>query len=97
VPATAAVEYALGGEVMLKQSRSPAIMADAAYAILNEPARKYTGQFPLDDEVLSAVGVTDFEPYSQTQGGDPVRHPDPKHKRSIGSGVSFIAAGGRRA
>jgi citronellol/citronellal dehydrogenase len=66
--ATAAVEYALGGEIMLKQSRSPAIMADAAYAILNEPARTYTGQFLIDDEVLAAAGVTDFESYSQTPG-----------------------------
>jgi len=66
--ATAAVEYALGGEVMLKQSRSPAIMADAAYAILNEPAAAYSGQFLIDDEVLAAKGVTDFEPYSHTAG-----------------------------
>jgi citronellol/citronellal dehydrogenase len=66
--ATAAVEYALGGEVMLKQSRSPAIMADAAYAILNEPAAAYSGHFLIDDEVLAAKGVTDFEPYSHTAG-----------------------------
>jgi citronellol/citronellal dehydrogenase len=66
--ATAAVEYALGGEVMLKQSRSPAIMADAAYAILNEPAAAYSGQFLIDDEVLAAKGVTDFEPYSHAAG-----------------------------
>jgi citronellol/citronellal dehydrogenase len=66
--ATAAVEHALGGEVMLKQSRSPAIMADAAYAILNEPAAAYSGQFLIDDEVLAAKGVTDFEPYSHTAG-----------------------------
>jgi citronellol/citronellal dehydrogenase len=66
--ATAAVEYALGGEAMLKQSRTSAIMADAAYAIFNEPARKYTGQFLIDDEVLAAKGVTNFEPYSHTAG-----------------------------
>jgi citronellol/citronellal dehydrogenase len=67
--ATAAVEFALGGEAMLKQSRSPAVMADAAYAILNEPARDYSGQFLIDDEVLAAKGVTDFEPYSYVTGG----------------------------
>jgi citronellol/citronellal dehydrogenase len=43
-------------------------MADAAYAILNEPAAVYSGQFLIDDEVLAAKGVTDFEPYSHTAG-----------------------------
>jgi citronellol/citronellal dehydrogenase len=66
--ATAAVEFALGGEAMLRRSRTPAIMADAAYAIFNEPARQYTGRFLIDDEVLAAKGVTDFEVYSHTKG-----------------------------
>jgi citronellol/citronellal dehydrogenase len=61
--ATAAVEFALGGEAMLKQSRNPQIMADATYAILCRPARSFTGNFVLDDEVLAAEGVTDFERY----------------------------------
>ena len=61
--ATAAVEFALGGEAMLRRSRTPRIMADAAYAIFNKPARDFTGQFLLDDEVLYAEGVRDFDPY----------------------------------
>jgi citronellol/citronellal dehydrogenase len=61
--ATAAVEFALGGEAMLRQSRHPAIMADAAHAILCRPARRFTGQFVLDDDVLAQEGVTDFERY----------------------------------
>lgn len=61
--ATAAVEFALGGEAMLRQSRSPEIMADAAHAILCRPARDYTGRFALDDEVLAEDGVIDFDCY----------------------------------
>ena len=38
-------------------------MADAAYAIFNRDARKFTGQFVLDEDVLVEDGVTDFEPY----------------------------------
>jgi citronellol/citronellal dehydrogenase len=48
---------------MLRSSRRPEIMADAAYAILNKPSRDYTGRFLLDDDVLAAEGVTDFASY----------------------------------
>ena len=61
--ATAAVEFALGGEAMLRQSRRPEIMADAAHAILCRPSRSCTGRFLLDDEVLAEEGVTDFDHY----------------------------------
>jgi len=61
--ATAAVEFSLGGEEMLRSSRRPEIMADAAYAILNKPSRDYTGRFVLDDDMLAAEGVTDFASY----------------------------------
>lgn len=61
--ATAAVEFALGGDAMLRQSRKPEIMADAAYAILCRPARSYTGNFVLDDDVLAEEGVADFDRY----------------------------------
>ena len=66
--ATAAVEFALGGEAMLRESRTPAIMADAAYAILNKPAREVTGQFFIDDEVLADAGVSNFKPYNRGPG-----------------------------
>jgi citronellol/citronellal dehydrogenase len=61
--ATAAVEFALGGEAMLRKSRRPEIMADAAYAMLTKPSRDYTGRFMIDDDVLAAEGVTDFSAY----------------------------------
>ena len=61
--ATAAVEFALGGQAMLHHARSPQIMADAAHAILCRPARSCSGRFLLDDEVLAEEGVLDFERY----------------------------------
>lgn len=66
--ATAAVEFALGGGAMLQRSRRPEIMSDAAYAILNKPAREFTGQFCIDDDILYAEGVRDFEPYRHHPG-----------------------------
>jgi len=61
--ATAAVEFALGGEAMLRKSRRPEIMSDAAYAILTQPSRSYTGKFMIDDTVLAEAGVRDFSGY----------------------------------
>ena len=68
VIATAAVEFALGGVEMMRRSRKPQIVADAAYVILNRPARECTGQFFIDDTVLSEAGVRDFAPYSVEPG-----------------------------
>jgi citronellol/citronellal dehydrogenase len=61
--ATAAVGNLLGGDAMMRASRTPEIMGDAAYVIFTRPAREFTGQFCIDDKVLYASGVRDFEPY----------------------------------
>lgn len=61
--ATAAVEYALGGEALMRRSRRPEIMADAAHAIFVRDARSYTGNFVLDEDVLRETGQTDFARY----------------------------------
>jgi len=61
--ATAAVGNLLGGDAMIRASRTPEIMGDAAYAILTKPSRDFTGQFCIDDKVLFESGVTDFEHY----------------------------------
>ena len=66
--ATAAVEFALGGPEMMRRSRKPEIVADAAHAILTRPARECTGQFFIDDSVLAAAGVRDFAHYSVEPG-----------------------------
>jgi citronellol/citronellal dehydrogenase len=61
--ATAAVNYALGGEALMRRSRKPEIMADAAHVIFNREARSFTGNFALDDDILMQEGVTDFSHY----------------------------------
>ncbi len=55
-------------EAILKASRSPAIMADAAYAVLNRNSRDTTGNFYIDETVLREEGVTDFEQYAVSPG-----------------------------
>jgi citronellol/citronellal dehydrogenase len=70
--ATAAVEFNFPPEV-LAASRHPAIMADAAHAILTSPSRETTGNFFLDEEALRAGGVTDFGRYSVTPGVAPFK------------------------
>ncbi|HJQ46597.1 MAG TPA: NAD(P)-dependent oxidoreductase [Amycolatopsis sp.] len=59
---TAAIRNVVGAE-LANFSRTPDIMADAAYAIITRPSRETTGRFFIDDEVLSAEGVTDFAKY----------------------------------
>lgn len=60
---TAAVRNLLGGEAMARRGRIPAIMADAAHAVLTRDSRTCTGNFFIDDAVLAETGVTDFSPY----------------------------------
>jgi citronellol/citronellal dehydrogenase len=62
--ATAAVQNLLGGETAIRGSRKPAIMGDAAHAILTRPSREFTGKFCIDDEVLLAEGKTDLDEYA---------------------------------
>jgi citronellol/citronellal dehydrogenase len=58
------------------RTRSPAIMADAAYAILTRPSREMTGQFLLDDDVLREAGVTDLSRYQPAGVADADLMPD---------------------
>src|SRR5262249_17078375 len=46
-----------------KLGRTPDIMADAAHVVLTRDARECSGNFFIDDEVLSAAGVTDLDQY----------------------------------
>jgi citronellol/citronellal dehydrogenase len=62
--ATSAVQNLLGGDTVVKGSRKPAIMGDAAYEIFNKPSRELTGKFLIDDEVLAAAGKTDLSEYA---------------------------------
>lgn len=66
--ATAAVQNLLGGDKVMAASRTPAIYADAAYAVLTQPAAGYTGQTLIVEDVLAAAGVTDFSGYAAVPG-----------------------------
>jgi len=68
--ATAAVQNLLGGDETMRHTRSPEIMADAAYEIFNRPSREATGNFYIDDEVMAEAGVTDLSGYAMTPGAD---------------------------
>jgi citronellol/citronellal dehydrogenase len=68
--ATAAIKYALGGDAMMKRSRTPAIMGDAAHWVLTRPSRECTGNFFVDENVLREAGVDDLEQYSVEPGAD---------------------------
>lgn len=63
--ATAAIAFNFPEEV-LRASRKPEIVADAAYQIFIRNSRECSGNFFIDEEVLSMAGVTDFEIYSVT-------------------------------
>ena len=67
--ATAAVKNLLGGEALIKMSRTPEILADAAYYILKQPSAECTGNLFIDEEVLAKEGITDLEKYAVTPGG----------------------------
>ena len=72
VIATAAIEYELGGQQIFKQARTPAIMADAAHAILTSAGRNLTGRLLIDEDVLREQSVTDFEAYRHDPAGGPL-------------------------
>jgi citronellol/citronellal dehydrogenase len=61
--ATSAIKFLLGGERVVRRSRTPAIMADAACMIFAKPAASFTGRFLIDDTFLAAEGMTDLDAY----------------------------------
>ncbi|MEJ2377184.1 MAG: NAD(P)-dependent oxidoreductase [Pseudolabrys sp.] len=60
--ATAAIKNLLGGDAVMRMSRKPEILADAAYRIFQKPA-SFTGNFLIDDTFLASDGVADFDQY----------------------------------
>jgi citronellol/citronellal dehydrogenase len=68
--ATAAVQNLLGGDEAMARARRPEIYADAAYAVLNRPARECTGNAFLCEDVLVEEGVTDLSPYAYVAGAE---------------------------
>jgi citronellol/citronellal dehydrogenase len=66
--ATAAVQNLLGGDFLMQKSRTPEIVAEAAYHILKQPSAECTGNFFIDEDVLRKEGVTDFSQYAVNPG-----------------------------
>ena len=60
--ATAAIRNVLGGDEGMRHCRTPEILADAAWHILNRP-KEFSGHFLIDDSFLAENGVTDFDQY----------------------------------
>jgi citronellol/citronellal dehydrogenase len=61
--ATAAVNNLLGGDKLMRMSRTPEILADAAHLIFTRLSREFTGNFCIDDTLLYEHGVRDFDKY----------------------------------
>jgi citronellol/citronellal dehydrogenase len=61
--ATAAIANIVGGADMMRSSRKPDILADAAHLIFTTPSRDLTGQFLIDDTFMVSRGVTDLGQY----------------------------------
>jgi citronellol/citronellal dehydrogenase len=66
--ATAAVKNLLGGEALIKMSRTPGIIADAAYYILSKQSTECTGNTFIDEDVLTKEGITNLEKYAVVPG-----------------------------
>ncbi len=62
--ATAAVKNILGGDFLIQRSRTPEIVADAAFFILQKPSFEVTGNFFIDEDVLTNEGLSDFSKYA---------------------------------
>src|SRR5664279_4457321 len=60
--ATAAIKNLLGGDAIMRMSRKPAILAEAAYRVFHKP-KSFTGNFLIDDTFLAAEGISDFDQY----------------------------------
>ena len=60
--ATAAIRNLLGGDAMMRRSRKPAILAEAACRVFQKP-KTFTGNFLIDDTFLAGEGIRDFDQY----------------------------------
>lgn len=67
--ATAAVQNLLGGDALINMSRTPDIVADAAFSIINRAAATCTGNTFIDEDILKEDGITDLDKYAVVPGG----------------------------
>ena len=60
--ATAAIKNLLGGDAMMRRSRKPEILAEAAWRVFQKP-KSFSGNFLIDDTFLADEGIADFDQY----------------------------------
>ena len=60
--ATAAIKNLLSGEAIMRRSRKPEILAEAAYRLFHK-SKDFTGNFLIDDTFLAGEGINDFDQY----------------------------------
>ena len=91
--ATAAIQFEFAGGQFMNRARTVEVMAEAAHAVLTQPASTHSGRFLIDDEVLSAAGVRDFDRFrvDPTQPLMPDLFIDPR--APLPPGVSLGPAG----
>ena len=93
--ATSAIRNLLGGDEVVRRSRPPDIVADAAHAVFAKPAKSFRGNFLIDDSFLAAEGVSDFDRY-RVDPAQPLQYdffvPD---DRPPPAGVSLVPRGER--
>jgi citronellol/citronellal dehydrogenase len=68
--ATAAVQNLLGGDAAMAASRTPEIVADAAWEIVRRKPGSAPGKAYIDDEVLAEAGITDLDKYAAADGNE---------------------------
>ena len=61
--ATSAIKYILGGDKIMKRSRTAEILADAAFVIVSSKSLVYNGKFFIDEYVLRFFGEENFDKY----------------------------------
>jgi citronellol/citronellal dehydrogenase len=66
--ATAAVQNLLGGDMLMKMSRTPEILSESAFYILSRPSAECTGNCFIDEAVMAEEGITDLSKFSVVPG-----------------------------
>eukprot|EP01098_Paradermamoeba_levis_P008512 TRINITY_DN3529_c0_g1_i4.p1 TRINITY_DN3529_c0_g1~~TRINITY_DN3529_c0_g1_i4.p1 ORF type:complete len:437 (+),score=146.43 TRINITY_DN3529_c0_g1_i4:35-1345(+) len=89
---TAAMEM-LGGKEVEKNCRKPEIMADAAYHIITQTDRSFTGKFLIDEMVVKEAGVKDLAFYAFAPAGAELI-PDFFLDENVPTSFSFSASSG---
>ena len=66
IVATAALQLIPGARP--EAGRTPEVLADSAYIIVNRDSRKFSGNFCIDEDVLASEGITDLDRYAFLPG-----------------------------